>query len=396
MSRVRTVFVPYLHAFGGVEREIVSLSRFLYAARIPHRVVCFDRTIDLQAYSDSPLDVIALRPRRQWMAEGRAFRSIFRRQDVLYPVLAYDLRSGFYAGLAGRSTQVIIHVDDSPSLLPRDESKYAWRARRAYPALRQFPQPGLRTALKAEIIHQLTGSGLRRAREVIVNTDSVGRELRAIYGVETTTIPIGVSSPRTISSRRTRRTGPLVLLSVSRLEATKRIDVILQALHRLARPGEALAERDWRMEIVGEGSVKSDLQFLASRLGLSNRVVFTGHVSDAELDELYEAADIFLMPAVQGYGLPALEALSRAIPVVVSQASGVREILPHSPWIEMASGDFEDFPRAISRLVERIDKDTWGDLPPPSIPSDDQWARSLCSVCGWLPRDGARQSVDVA
>ena len=57
-------------------------------------------------------------------------------------------------------------------------------------------------------------------------------------------------------------------------------------------------------------------------------VVYTGFVSDVELEVLYQEAKLFIFPSLyEGFGLPPLEALARGVPVVAANASCLPEIL---------------------------------------------------------------------
>jgi glycosyltransferase involved in cell wall biosynthesis len=60
------------------------------------------------------------------------------------------------------------------------------------------------------------------------------------------------------------------------------------------------------------------------------------------------------MPAVQGYGLPALEALARGVPVVLHRESGVSEILRGTPWAEIIEDSSDELALAINTMVNRI------------------------------------------
>lgn len=62
--------------------------------------------------------------------------------------------------------------------------------------------------------------------------------------------------------------------------------------------------------------------------GLSDRVIFTGFVSDAELAGLYKSASLYILPSLsEGFGLPGLEAMSYGLPVVSSNATCLPEVL---------------------------------------------------------------------
>lgn len=72
MTAERIIFVPFIHAFAGVERLILGLSRFLHENGATHTVVCFSQTIDFASYAKWPLTVHELGPMRNPVAEGWA------------------------------------------------------------------------------------------------------------------------------------------------------------------------------------------------------------------------------------------------------------------------------------------------------------------------------------
>src|SRR5690606_11562733 len=68
----------------------------------------------------------------------------------------------------------------------------------------------------------------------------------------------------------------------------------------------------------------------AKELGLGDRVVFAGGVSDAELAGLHRLSDVFAFPSIdrsEAFGIAALEAASSGNPVVASDLDGVRTIV---------------------------------------------------------------------
>lgn len=185
--------------------------------------------------------------------------------------------------------------------------------------------------------------------------------------------------------RPRRVDGVLHLLSVSRLEANKRLDWLLRSLKALvpaAAPMPGVV--DWQLHIVGRGSEAETLVTLAQSLGLSDRVHFYGFVSDAELEQLYAQAHLFLMPAVQGYGIPAIEALSRGIPVLLHRDSGVSDILLDTPWATVFTGGEDHLLSALRAGVRNVIVGTQIGQPLPQIPTEDQWAERVATLCGWL------------
>ncbi len=108
--------------------------------------------------------------------------------------------------------------------------------------------------------------------------------------------------------------GPYVL-SVSRLEGNKRVDLIVRAM---AHAPAALS-----LVVVGEGSHRSQIARAAEESGVTDRVRFLGAVDDEALVALYrDALALVYVPFDEDYGLATLEAFLAAKPVVTAHDSG--------------------------------------------------------------------------
>ncbi len=379
----RIIFVPFVDAFGGVERLALNLSGFLNAQSLPHSLVCFRQSIDLQQYVDWPLRVHQLLPKRNPLSEARAlsgFLRAARSEKTNYPLL-FDLKSAFYSGLSA-SGPFFLHLTDPPSLLPADISKHAPAVRRQMSKATAQPRPTPLQSVRGGLVHRLNRRGVKRATKTIVMTEKIRSELRSLYGIEAVVVRPGVSDKGLVRSDRTA-TGPIRILSVSRLEQNKRIDWILRALAQLGHRA-ADQQAEWQFEIVGQGPNRDSLIRLADELGLQSRVLFRGHLSGQELEDSYARANLFLMPAVQGYGLPALEALRRGIPAIVHKDSGVSEILTNTPWVEIVEGSNGQLADAISLMLQRLNRGTLSAATIPHVPASEEWAAAICKTCDWL------------
>jgi glycosyltransferase involved in cell wall biosynthesis len=108
---------------------------------------------------------------------------------------------------------------------------------------------------------------------------------------------------------------------VGRLEAYKRVDVLLRAM-------ASLRERlpDAETVVIGRGSQQALLEALARELGIADRTRFAGFVSDAERDALLADARVCVGPSVkEGWGLAVIESNAVGTPVVASDAPGLRD-----------------------------------------------------------------------
>ena len=88
-------------------------------------------------------------------------------------------------------------------------------------------------------------------------------------------------------------------------------------------------------------------------------IIFTGFISDEDLDALYREASLYVFPSLhEGFGLPPLEAMTRDLPVVSSSATCLPEILGKAV-IYFNSLDIDDMAEKIKKtlLDNRVKKD---------------------------------------
>lgn len=91
----------------------------------------------------------------------------------------------------------------------------------------------------------------------------------------------------------------------------------------------ALAKNPKLMFIfVGDGEERDELIKLATDLGISKNVIFTGFIRDKKLKDIYSLSDIFVMSSVsEPFGLTALEAACHDNALILTKQSGVSEVL---------------------------------------------------------------------
>lgn len=143
----------------------------------------------------------------------------------------------------------------------------------------------------------------------------------------------GEHDPAARARRFGARPDSTVLLSVASLRPRKGQDLVLRAL-------PAVLERhpDVVYVMAGRGGYRDELEALAARLGVEDKIRFLGEVPDSELPELYRQADIFVMPSrpdpepwtgggfeAEGFGLVYLEAAAASLPVIGGRSGGVAD-----------------------------------------------------------------------
>ena len=134
--------------------------------------------------------------------------------------------------------------------------------------------------------------------------------------------PNAVTSPPEgeFSERSLEFSGPPRILYVGRLQARKRIDILLHACASLPNNLQPLL---W---IVGDGPMRGELMDLAA--SIYPTAEFPGHKHGAELEKYFKEADLFVLPGTGG--LAVQEAMAFGLPVIVAEGDGTQEDLVRS------------------------------------------------------------------
>ncbi len=119
--------------------------------------------------------------------------------------------------------------------------------------------------------------------------------------------------------------GEKLVLCVGRLVPQKGIEYFIRAIPTIAqRYPEA------KFVIVGEGWSRCYLEGIARSTGYTQRILFTGFISDAEVIALMTSADVLVIPSIyEPFGIVALEGMATGVPVIASRVGGLAEVIEH-------------------------------------------------------------------
>ncbi len=146
--------------------------------------------------------------------------------------------------------------------------------------------------------------------------------------------------------------GKQVLLTVSRLAAAERYkghDRVIRAVAQLKVTHPNLV-----YIVAGDGADRPRLEHLAKELGVGEQVRFIGFAPDAELPDLYRAADIFVMPSTgEGFGIVFLQSLACGTPVVAGDSDGSRDPLRDGAEGQLVPAyDIDQLRKTISNILQ--------------------------------------------
>ncbi|QYC39452.1 GDP-mannose-dependent alpha-mannosyltransferase [Nonomuraea coxensis DSM 45129] len=135
------------------------------------------------------------------------------------------------------------------------------------------------------------------------------------------------------------------VLFVGRLDEEKRIDELVRALPLV------LNETDAQVALVGKGNQRAELERLAARIGVGDRVFFLGFVPDENMPQAYAAADVFAMPGVaELQSIATLEAMATGLPVVAADAMALPHLVVCNGHL-FQPGDVVELARHLTRVL---------------------------------------------
>jgi alpha-1,3-rhamnosyl/mannosyltransferase len=210
---------------------------------------------------------------------------------------------------------------------------------------------GLLSVHRLRLLHAL---GVASA--VITPSESTRDALVAIHpqwAGRVTVIPLGVDEdfrpigPPFNRSRYGVPPGPY-LLTVGTLRQRKDPETSIRALSILVREG-----RDLKLVLAGKQQMDpSELQTIARRAGVLERVIFLGYVPREDLPDLYRDAAAFVLPSrLEGFGLPLVEAMATGTPAVAAEAGSIPEVLGDGGSL-FPPGDHERLAVVLARVLD--------------------------------------------
>ncbi len=160
---------------------------------------------------------------------------------------------------------------------------------------------------------RVTATGMRLA-EVTLKYMPPNRDVSVVpYGVD-----LDRFTPQERSGRR-----ELVVGSVGRLAPEKGLKYLLEAMANVVREAP-----NTTVLLAGDGPERRALERQAQRLGLADRIEFTGELSHDQVPQALARMNVFAMPSTwEGFGVSAIEAAAMGLPVVASNIHGIPDVV---------------------------------------------------------------------
>lgn len=147
-----------------------------------------------------------------------------------------------------------------------------------------------------------------------------------------------------------KRERPRHVVALGRLVGYKGFDILVRAM----------TDVDGHATIIGEGPMQAELEQLAAKLGLSDRMRFLGRLTRGEIRSILHSADVFAFPsltAAEAFGIVQIEAMAAGLPIVnTSLATNVPLVArDEMEALTVAPNDPAAFARALRRILDDAD-----------------------------------------
>jgi glycosyltransferase involved in cell wall biosynthesis len=159
-------------------------------------------------------------------------------------------------------------------------------------------------------------------------------------------IPNAIDPASLAAATARARTGPWTSVGfIGRLDPIKRVDDLLEAMALLTDPV--------RLHIFGDGPERPALMDQTRRLGLTGRIIFHGIVPVAQATP---QIDVLALPSLaEGFPMVLLEAMAAGVPIVASNAPGIRDVVTHEQTALLVS---PRSPAVLAAAIHRLLSDT--------------------------------------
>ncbi len=159
--------------------------------------------------------------------------------------------------------------------------------------------------------------GMQKAQRIIAVSEFTKRVIVEKYGINPDKISVVHNAVYPIGHGKKKN----IVLFLGRLTIQKGPEFFLKTAKKV------LEYEDTHFVMAGMGDMLPRLIDQAVELGIANRIIFTGKLTEDEVKHIYKLSSVYVMPSVsEPFGITALEAISAGTPTIVSKTAGVSEV----------------------------------------------------------------------
>jgi len=196
-------------------------------------------------------------------------------------------------------------------------------------------------------IHDIEYLGLESADRVIAVSAYTAKAINDKYLVSQakTRVVHNAYTPLNSKNNHRRIFREPTILFLGRITLQKGPDYFLELANRVIQ-----RENNVRFIMAGSGDMERQVLHRAAFLGLGTKFLAAGFLDRGQVENIFAAADIFVLPSVsEPFGIAPLEAMSHGAVAIISKNSGVAEIIQNAYKV-----DFWDIDQMTSIIIDLI------------------------------------------
>jgi glycosyltransferase involved in cell wall biosynthesis len=353
---VTETYAPF-HEFGGPPVKVRALSEGL--ARRGHQVtvVTADWGLEKRMQAQGG-EITAERSPFGWRREENGVQAIYVPTWMRYRTVSWNPAVKRYCRARLQNFDVV-HIFGLYDLLGPAVARESRKRDLPY-ALEPIGMfvPIVRNVWLKRMYHAVWGKRMLEGASAVIGTSEQEIEELVAGGVPSGKVVLrrnGVEVPPAWPERGTFRKAQGIspeeklILFLGRLSAKKSPDLLLQAFAELSGRSSGMPTV---LVFAGpdEGGVKSELEKMATQLGVRTKVQFVGPIFGETKWAAYRDADVFVLPSQnENFGNTAAEAVAAGTPVIVTEQCGIAPLLANEAGLVVRHDK-----AAVSEAIERI------------------------------------------
>ena len=158
--------------------------------------------------------------------------------------------------------------------------------------------------------------GMKKADQIIAVSNFTKKVIVDKYGINPKKISVVHNAVYPILEGKKQK----IVLFLGRLTLQKGPEFFLKSAKKV------LEYENCKFVVAGIGDMLPDLIEKAVAMGIADKIIFTGRLSEEEVKYIYQVASVYVMPSVsEPFGITALEAISAGTPTIASRTAGFSE-----------------------------------------------------------------------
>lgn len=190
-----------------------------------------------------------------------------------------------------------------------------------------------------------------KANDILSTSHIMAEEIKKYTKKPIKITPFGVNIDQFKNTNMFKVNEEYLIGNVKALDFKYGIDILITAFKIIV---DKNPNRKLRLEIIGEGPNREELEMLTKDLHLTDKVCFLGKIRNSELISYYNHFSVAVFPSVsESFGVVAIEAMACECPVIASDADGFTEVVVDGQTgFIVPKKDIENTAKAIQRFID--------------------------------------------